>query len=105
MRNALRSSCALAVIALVLALPGCGSRTDTSADSRSVRQLDLGQVNLEQSTAGEVERLFGAPDERAPDGAFTYRGIMVRGGGVNEPETVTFRFTGGVLSGICRSRS
>jgi len=66
------------------------------------------RVTLEHTTPSEVEHLFGPPDERPSDGSLVYHGVHVGeaaavGAGVFE--SVTFRFTNGVLSRICRSRS
>src|SRR5436309_4389273 len=62
----------------------------------------LEQMSFGQSTPADVERVFGAADERPPDGSLVYRTEDRRR---RETESVTFRFEGGVLSRICRTRS
>jgi hypothetical protein len=63
------------------------------------------RVTLGTTTPADVERLFGAPDQRAEDGSLVYGSDHTRPSGKVEHETTTFRFDGGVLSKICQSRS
>jgi hypothetical protein len=63
------------------------------------------RVTLGTTTPADVERLFGAPDQRADDGSLVYGTERTRPSGKVEHETTTFRFDGGVLSKICQSRS
>jgi hypothetical protein len=66
------------------------------------------QVQLGQTTPSDVEQRFGAADERTPDGALVYRFETTRQRGERkqiEAETVTFRFAGGRLVKVCRTRS
>jgi len=83
-------------------LLSCGNPTDVAR--RRIRSSDLKRVTLGQTTADQVERLFGAPDERGPDGALIYRSPVPRADAPARAESVTFRFERGVLSKICRNR-
>ena len=103
----------LTLIALVLGVVTmCGCRQGTAFQSEPQRPhavADLvAQVSLGRTTAGDIERQFGAADERAPDGSLVYRFETVRSRGGRtrtQNETITLRFAGGVLSKICRTRS
>ncbi|HZP43147.1 MAG TPA: hypothetical protein VFD84_16790 [Candidatus Binatia bacterium] len=68
-----------------------------SPPARRIRAADLDELRLGESTAADVERLFGTPDVRTPDGALVY------GTGPAAP-TVTFRFESGRVARICRAR-
>jgi len=66
------------------------------------------QVHLRQTTPSDVEKRFGVADEKTSDGALTYRFETTRTHGERrqtEAETVTFRFAGGRLVKVCRTRS
>jgi len=100
------------LIALALASAGAGwscNRGEAAPDRRPSSAADaVRQVRLGQTTAREVEQRFGAPDERAADGALVYRfeSARERGGRMQaEEETVTFRFAAGKLAKVCRTRS
>jgi len=71
--------------------------------AEAVRQLHLGQM-----TASDIEQRFGVADERMADGALVYRFETTRQRGERrqtQAETVTFRFAGGKLAKVCRTRS
>ena len=51
-------------------------------------------MSFGQSTPADVERVFGAADERPPDGSLVYRTEDRRR---RETESVTFRFEGGLI--------
>jgi hypothetical protein len=92
---------ALAVAACRAGDPAHSHRPDRAADA--VKQVSLGHT-----TAAGIEQLFGPADQRAEDGALVYRFERARGDADRrrfEVETVTFRFTRGVLSKVCRTRS
>jgi hypothetical protein len=108
----------VALVALVALLAGCEQRTETVLTGHTIRAHDVAKLALGQSTASDVERLFGAPDERGADGSLTYRatavrrharsvaGWIVRGASQTIGwRTATFRFEGGVLTRVCRERS
>ena len=95
----------LAALAAPIVLVGCHQGSDASARVGTIRPADLRQLVFGRTTGGDVERLFGAPDERATDGALTYRLALASRPGRSKAETLTLRFTNGVLSRICRSRS
>jgi hypothetical protein len=66
------------------------------------------QVHLGQTTPSDIEQRFGVADERMADGALLYRFERTRQHGEHmqtEAETVTFRFAGGKLAKVCRTRS
>ena len=92
---------AIAAAALVVLL-ACGNPTGVAR--HRIRSSDLKRVTLGQTTADQVERLFGAPDERGPDGSLVYRAPITRADAPARTESVTFRFESGVLSKICRDR-
>ena len=99
--RALVLSGAFALAACRAGDPAHSHRPDRAADA--VKQVSLGQT-----TAAGIEQLFGPADERPEDGALVYRFERARGDGDRrrlEVETVTFRFTRGVLSKVCRTRS
>lgn len=101
MRNALYASLILAAVALA----GCDrSVAHETKPPRIPRDLHS-HVTLGTTTPGDVERLFGAPDQRAEDGALVYESERTRKSGKTERETTTFRFEGGVLNKVCQSRS
>jgi len=95
----------IAALAAPLVLVACQHGGDPGGRAGAIRPTDLRQLVFGRTTGGDVERLFGVPDERAPDGALTYRGALASRRKRSDAETVTFRFTNGVLSRICRSRS
>jgi len=108
MHDRLRFGLLTVSLGAALLAAGCQSRVESEVRGRRIRSSDLERVAFGQTTASEVERLFGAPDERAPDGALTYHSSLVhRQGGAEQQvkaESVTFRFEDGVLSRVCRSR-
>lgn len=64
------------------------------------------QVHLGQTTPSHIEQRFGVADEKTADGALVYRFETTRQHGERmEAETVTFRFAGGKLAKVCRTRS
>ena len=85
-------------------LAACGGEAERHATRPPIRGRALEQMSFGQSTPADVERVFGAADERPPDGSLVYR-TEDRHAGRRETESVTFRFEGGVLSRICRNRS
>jgi len=85
----------------VTVLAACGEQAERRATRPPIRGRVLEQMSFGQSTPADVERVFGAADERPPDGSLVYRTEDRRR---RETESVTFRFEGGVLSRICRSR-
>ena len=61
-----------------------------------------------QTTPSDVEKRFGVADEKTADGALVYRFDTTRRRGERmqtEAETDTFRFAGGKLAKVCRTRS
>lgn len=72
---------------------------------RHVPAAALEHVQLGRTTATDIERTFGTPDERAADGAMVYHAEVSTGHGVARLETVTFRFERGVLSKLCQNRA
>ena len=108
----------LALLGLLLPAAGCEQRTTTVLTGHAVHGRDVVQLAIGRSTRDDVERLLGAPDERAEDGALVYRANAVRrtepsvaGFALATSEEVvsrrstTFRFEGEVLARICRERS
>ena len=100
----------LALVLCAATVCGCGQGTASQSGPQRPRAVaDLvTQVSPGHTTADDVERQFGAPDERAGDGSLIYRFETVRrrGGQTRtETETVTLRFARGVVSKICRKRS
>lgn len=105
------------VLVLALALAACGKRTVREVRGHQLGRQALGAVKLGTTTPTEVETRFGAPDEREPDGSFTYKystvrrvdrliaGLAIPGREEVEQHTVTFRFENGVLSKVCQTRS
>jgi len=99
-----------ALIALALASAAGGwscQRGEAAPDRRPSAADAIGQVHLGQTTPIDVEQLFGVPDQRAADGALTYRFETTRKRGERvraEAETVTFRFANGKLTKVCRTR-
>ena len=101
------------LLALALTSAGAGGwgchRGEAAPDRRPASAAEaIRQVRLGQTTASDLEQRFGAPDERAPDGALVYRFESTRehGGRMRaEAETVTFRFAAGKLAKVCRTRS
>ena len=100
-----------ALIALALASAGGGwscQRGDAAADRRPSSATDaIRQLQLGQTTPSDLEQRFGVPDERAADGALTYRfdTTRQRGGQTQaKAEIVTFRFANGKLAKVCRKR-
>jgi hypothetical protein len=106
-----------AALALVVLLIGCERSLVTEVRGHPTPARRLRELTIGRATPADVESVFGPPDERAPDGALTYRSATVRrqlhrvaGWTLSaseqvEERTTTFRFTGGMLSKICRSRS
>ena len=100
-----------ALIALALASAGGGwsQRGDAAAERRLSRATDaIRQVQLGQTTPSDIEQRFGVADERMADGALVYRFETTRKRGEHlqtGAETVTFRFAGGKLAKVCRTRS
>jgi hypothetical protein len=91
------------------------------ATARAIRPTDLKDLTLGKTSVADIEQRFGEPDERATDGAMTYRWATVRqsdrslglrtvdatlqpGEEVVREESVTFRFAGGLLNKICNER-
>jgi len=118
MSRAFRRACAPVVALLVLC--GCDHSVVTEARGRRIPSSQLSALNIGSTTVADIESQFGDPDERASDGALTYRYTTVRqvrrqfaGWTVSllpadervTVHAVTFRFTGGKLSRICRTRS
>jgi hypothetical protein len=109
----------LVVLLLAVGLTGCDRSVATEVRGHRIKQGALSVLHLQQTTAAEIESQFGEPDERAADGAVTYRYSTVRRlqprfAGLTLPistgeetteHTVTFHFASGVLSRICRTRS
>jgi len=95
----------IAALAAPIVLVGCQQGGDASVRAATIRPADLRHLVFGRTTGDDVERLFGVPDERATDGALTYRAALASGHGQRKAETLTFRFTNGVLSRICRARS
>jgi hypothetical protein len=96
----LRGGILAASVAAAVAFGGC-KRVVEDPPARHVTARVLDQMRIGQTTMAEVERLLGEPDERTSDGALVYRVTRPR----RETETFTFRFAGGLLSRICRTRS
>jgi len=108
---------ALAALVASLTLGACERESRTTLTGHPVRGRDLARLTIGRSTAGDVERVLGAPDERAPDGALVYRAAAVRsralriagvawrtGEDVTSRRVARFRFADGVLAQICRER-
>ena len=83
---------------VVVALVACQRDPEPPGEAR---RIDLGSVTLQRTTPGEVERLFGAPDVRDADGSLVYQRVAFG----RHQESVTFRFTDGVLARVCRARA
>ncbi len=83
---------------------GCDGRAESGTPRPVMGPRALTQLRLGETTPADVERLFGVPDERRPDGALVYQHRLAVGTH-HEAETVTFRFSAGALSKICRTRS
>jgi len=101
---------ALIALALASAVGGwsCQRGEATPARRPSSAADAVRQVRLGQTTPSDLEKRFGVPDERAPDGALVYRfeSARARGGRMQAgAETVTFRFAAGKLAKVCRTRS
>ena len=65
---------------------------------------DLKRLYVRRANPADVERLLGVPDERGADGSLKYEEVKIGSG--HQGETLTIRFTDGVISRICRrSRS
>jgi hypothetical protein len=101
MQTRTRVGALVAAGGLVLGLAACQNPVAVDAvaeQSRVVRRrtIDLEKVTLERTTPQDLEALFGAPDQREPDGAWVYH---------TDRESVTFRFRNGVLSRFCRTRT
>ena len=85
----------------------CGHGEAAPARPRNAAEA-VRQVRLGQTTPGDIEHRFGVADERMADGALVYRFETTRQRGERmqtEAETVTFRFAGGKLAKVCRTRS
>ena len=116
MRDPRRRAVAVALLA-ALAAAGCDRTVVTDVRGTRIAGTDVRGLIFGWTTPAEIEHRFGEPAARGPDGALTYRYSTVRrserrvagfaipiSNQVRE-HTVTFRFTGGVLSRICRARS
>jgi hypothetical protein len=92
-----------AALAGLLSLCACRvpeSDADLGPRGVEIRSRHLQTMRLGETTPEEVERRFGVPDERGPDGTLTYRWTIRERGG-----SVRFQFAGGALSKLCRERS
>jgi len=98
-----------ALIALLLSaviVCGCDPRTAFPSRRPAAAAELVKQVSLGHTTAADAERLFGAADDRPPDGSLVYRFARTRSrDGQEATDTVTLRFANGLLSKICRTRS
>jgi hypothetical protein len=92
------------LLVVALAMAACDRSAAEVRSERIPRDLHS-HVTLGTTTPADVERLFGAPDQRAEDGALVYATDRKRPSGAMERETTTFRFENGVLSKVCQSRS
>lgn len=101
MKDALRAW----LLAAVVALSACDRSGAREVEPRLALRDVHSHVKLGTTTPADVERLFGAPDQRAEDGALVYESQHARRSGTVDHETTTFRFEGGVLSKVCQSRS
>ena len=108
-----RASVSPRLILIALALAGavggwsCGHGEAAPARPRNAAEA-VRQVHLGQTTPSDVEQRFGVADEKTADGALVYRFETTRQRGERmqtEAETVTFRFAGGKLARVCRTRS
>ena len=79
--------------------PDSGAAIETR--SKPIVTEDLRNVTLLQTSPADVERLFGAPEERYANGDLRYRWTV----GPGEEGQVTFKFEKGVLSKMCQDRS
>ena len=100
----------LIALALAGAVGGWSCERSEATPARRPRDATeaIRQVQLGHTTPSDVEQRFGAADERTPDGALVYRFETTRQRGERmqtEAETVTFRFAGGKLAKVCRTRS
>ena len=96
-------------LALASAVGGwsCGQGEAAAARPRNAAEA-VRQVHLGQTTLTDIEQRFGVADERMADGALVYRFETTRQRGERmqtEAETLTFRFAGGRLVKVCRTRS
>jgi hypothetical protein len=105
MRDRVKTGGRVLWLVTLLALSACERGAESGVRAHGIRSADLGQLVLGRTTSSDVERLFGAPQERALDGALTYRNTLPSRHRQSRTETVTFRFTDGVLARICRTRS
>jgi hypothetical protein len=96
----LRGRILAAGVAAALTFCGC-KRFVGDPPARHVTARVLDHMRIGRTTPADVERLLGRPDEHTPDGALVYRIARPR----HDTETFTFRFAGGLLSRICRTRS
>jgi hypothetical protein len=102
-----------------LLLTGCERSVVTEVRGHRIPAAQLRELRLQSTTPTEIETRFGQPDDRANDGALTYRyatvtrvrprvaglALPIRGREQVIEHTVTFRFENGVLSRICQTRS
>ena len=100
----------LIALALAGAVGGWSCERSEATPARRPRDATeaIRQVQLGHTTPSDVEQRFGAADERTPDGALVYRFETTRQRGERrqtQAETVTFRFAGGKLAKVCRTRS
>ena len=95
-----------AVAAIVLAAVGAACSPDPETEVLRPRTVAdaLRQVSLQHTTAQDIEQTFGKADARTPDGGLVYH-FERDHGRARETEAVTFRFSRGVLTKICRVRS
>jgi hypothetical protein len=87
----------MGAVVFVFVAVGYQSRAQSNA-GHDIRPADLN--TLHRATPATVEQLLGPPDERMADGAYTYRQVRI---GRPRSETLTIRFTDGVVTRICRS--
>ena len=109
-----RASVSPRLILIALALAGavggwsCQRGEATSARRPRDATEAIRQVQLGHTTPSDVEQRFGVADEKTADGPLVYRFETTRQRGEHmqtEAETVTFRFAGGKLARVCRTRS
>jgi hypothetical protein len=100
-RNALLAC----LLGACVALAGCDRSVAHEVDHARIPADLHSHVKLGTTTEADVEKLFGAPDQKAEDGGLVYEEMRTRPSGKKEKETTTFRFQGGVLHKVCQSRS
>jgi hypothetical protein len=114
-----RSPASATLLAAVVAiLAGCEQDSQRLLIGHAIRERDFSRVTIGRSTVGDVEQVFGPPDEQAPDGSLVYLATAVRRSArsiagfswgseeeVLERREARFRFADGVLVQVCRERS